>query len=60
MIASEDKVLRYIRILKEIIEENFSNPNTTNLSVTEFLPANFDFDGSNFKVGGINVTVTMA
>jgi len=59
--GTESKVLRYTRCLKEIIQENSKKiPAASPLSVTEFLPVNFELNkGSDFKVGGIHVTATI-
>lgn len=61
-VGVESKVLRYTRCLVEIIQENFKKiPNLSPLKVTQFLPANYSLNnGSDFKIGGIHVTATLA
>lgn len=55
------KVLRYSRVLREIVQNNHAlSPSASSLKVTEFVPTDITInDGSDFKMGGIHVTSTI-
>ena len=55
------KVLRYTRCLKEVVQDAFdNNASHSNLKVTEFTPTDIELNqGSDFKIGGIQITSTI-
>jgi hypothetical protein len=58
-VGAETKVLRYIRALSEVIQCDFKKFRAS-LSIVQRLPAIVQHNGSDFKVGGINITGTFA
>lgn len=52
------KVLRYSRILREILQENFKpSSKVSQLKIIEFIPTDIALnDGSDFKIGGVQVS----
>lgn len=55
------KVLRYSRALREVVQGDFKlSGSASRLKVTEFAPQDIILnDGSDFKMGGINLTSTI-
>ncbi len=56
-----ERVLRYSRCLREVIQDNFKGKNkSTGFSVSELVPANAPLnEGSDFKIGGIEIISTI-
>ena len=57
-----ERVLRYSRCLREVIQDNFKGSNkSSGFSVSELTPANFPLnEGSDYKIGGIEIVSTIA
>lgn len=55
------KVLRYSRALREVLQDNFKDSSSTSrFRITEFVPIDIQLnEGSDFKMGGIHVTSTI-
>lgn len=52
-----ERVLRYSRCLREVLQENFKSGRHTNLKINELVPTNAQINqGSDFKVGGVKVS----
>jgi len=55
-----EKVLRYSRCLREVIQEKFKSGKHSGLKVSELVPANAPLnEGADFKVGGIKIVSTI-
>lgn len=59
--ATIEKVLRYSRALREVVQENFKpSGSASRLKITEFAPQEIQLnEGSDFKMGGIHITATI-
>lgn len=60
-IGTLEKILRYSRCLREVIQEHWKrSSNCSGLKIEEILPTNIQLNqGSDFKVGGVSVTSTI-
>jgi len=60
--GNNNQALRYTRILREIIQEDFLKfPSAGKMQVVEFAPADFSSNqGADFKIGGIHVKASIA
>ena len=55
-----EKVLRYSRCLREVVQSNFKEGKHANLKISELLPGNLvSNDGADFKIGGVVVQSTI-